>query len=187
MGKILEWDHALLHFINTTTANSWFDVFFPAITDLHKTLIFNLVIYPLFLGLFYWKYKKNGLVLFVGLLLCLGMTDFSGNIIKQNILRPRPGDTPGVEVTVRSPYGGYSFLSNHAANMFALATYSSFFIPVLKVPTYLAAILTSYSRVYNGVHYPTDVLAGALLGTFWALLFVSGFRKILSRMKKRRT
>jgi undecaprenyl-diphosphatase len=184
MEKLLEWDHSLLHYINVLLANSWFDVFFPAITDLHKSLIFNLVAYPFFIGLFYWKFKRVGFLIFFGLLLCLGLSDISGSFIKKNVQRTRPADTTGVEVITRSPYGGYSFASNHATNMFALAMYSSSFIPPLSVPLYSMAVLVSYSRVYNGVHFPSDVLFGGLLGTLWGILISRAVKKIISRRKK---
>jgi undecaprenyl-diphosphatase len=184
MEKILEWDRALLHLVNKSGANPWFDFFFPAVTDLHKTLIFNLVIFPLFLGLFYWKYKQKGFVLFFGLLLCIGVSDLAGAFIKRAVHRTRPGDTRGLDIVVRSPYGGTSFISNHSSNMFALATYTSFYIPVVAVPSFAVAVIVAYSRVYNGVHFPLDVIMGGLLGVSWGFVFATGFRKILSRMKK---
>ena len=157
-------DRALLYLINTLGSTRWLDIFFPAITDLHKSPYFAMLVIPFFLGLFFWQHKKKGLWIFLGLILCLGVADFSGNQIKKNVQRSRPGDTAGVEVIVRSPYGGYSFASNHATNLFALATYSSYFVPQLTWPTFVLASLIAYSRVYNGVHYPSDVLFGAFLG-----------------------
>ena len=154
------------------------------ITDLHKSPYFAIVIIPFFLGLFLWKYKKRGVWLFLGLIFCLGLSDWTGNQIKKNVRRLRPGDTIGIEVTTRSPYGGYSFVSNHAANMFALATYSSFFVPPLTLPVFSLAFLVAYSRVYNGVHYPSDIFFGALLGILLGCLCSRGlnyFLKVSSR------
>jgi undecaprenyl-diphosphatase len=65
-----------------------------------------------------------------------------------------------------------SFPSGHAATSFAGATLLSAFLPRLRLPLYLLAALVAWSRVYVGVHYPLDILAGALLGTVVALLFV---------------
>ncbi len=161
MGNL---DRSLLYLINTLGSTHWLDLFFPAVTDLHKSPYFALLVVPLFLGLFLWHYKKKGLWIFLGLILCLGLTDFTGGQIKKAVGRPRPGDTADVGVTVRSAYGGFSFPSNHASNLFALATYSSYFVPQLSWPTFMIASLVAYSRVYNGVHYPSDVLFGAFLG-----------------------
>lgn len=163
-------DHQLFYIINTLGSNSWFDIFFPAITDLHKSHYFALFVVPFFLGFFIWKYGKRGIIIFIGLIFCLGLSDFIGAQIKNTVQRSRPGDTAGVKAIVRSPYGGYSFVSNHATNLFAMATYSSFFVPVLAWPTFIVAGLIAYSRVYNGVHYPSDVFGGALLGAFIAYL-----------------
>ncbi len=157
-------DRALLYLINTLGSTQWLDIFFPTITDLHKSPYFAMIVIPLFLGLFIAKYRRHGVWIFFGLILCLGLSDFTGNQIKKSVQRSRPGDTAGVQVIVRAPYGGFSFVSNHATNMFALATYATYFVPPLALPTYGLAFLVGYSRVYNGVHYPSDVAMGALLG-----------------------
>jgi undecaprenyl-diphosphatase len=65
-----------------------------------------------------------------------------------------------------------SFPSGHAATSFAGATLLSAFLPRLRLPLYLLAALVAWSRVYVGVHYPLDIVVGAVLGTVVALLFV---------------
>jgi undecaprenyl-diphosphatase len=65
-----------------------------------------------------------------------------------------------------------SFPSGHAATSFAGATVLSAFVPRLRVLFYVLAALVAWSRVYVGVHYPLDILAGAVLGTAVGLLFV---------------
>ncbi len=71
----------------------------------------------------------------------------------------------------------HSFPSGHTATSFACATVLSAFAPRLRVPFFLLATLIGLSRIYNGVHYPTDVLAGALLGVLTALLLLAGARR----------
>jgi undecaprenyl-diphosphatase len=64
-----------------------------------------------------------------------------------------------------------SFPSNHAVNACVLATLTSLYLPRLWLPATALAILVGYSRVYVGVHYPLDVLAGSVLGIVVALAF----------------
>lgn len=77
----------------------------------------------------------------------------------------------------------HSFPSGHAATSFACATVLSAAAPRLRVPLYALAVLIAYSRLYNGDHYPLDVLAGAVLGLLVAkaLLRPAAIRRRLRR------
>jgi len=177
---LLKIDYSLLHLINTQLASAWGNSFFPNITDLHKILAFQLIAYPLLLLTYYLKYKKKGVALFFGLVFTLTLNDaFGGNVVKKYFQRPRPFQNQEIEVLQRSPAGGYSFYSNHAANMTAFATYTTLTLPALAYFSIPAAILVSYSRIYNGVHYPSDVFCGALVGLFFGWLISQLARKYL--------
>ena len=63
----------------------------------------------------------------------------------------------------------YSFPSGHATVSFACATVLALAVPRLRLPLFALATLISFSRVYVGVHYPFDVLAGAALGVAIAI------------------
>lgn len=187
MDFLYELDKSLLLLINRQWTAPWADAFFPFITDLHKSPVFFWIMIPLMLGLFFWKYRKLGVMLFFGLLLALGTTDLVGNqVFKKNVARARPGDYLKEMVIVRSPYGGYSFTSNHAANMFCLAKYVAEFFPQARVVSYSAAALISYSRVYNGVHYPSDVVGGGIMGWIMGWIYSILGKELYNRLRKRR-
>jgi undecaprenyl-diphosphatase len=84
--------------------------------------------------------------------------------LKQLFERDRPAVAdPDPETLVELP-ATFSFPSGHATVSFACATTLALAVPRLAVPLYALAVLISFSRVYVGVHYPLDVLAGAVLG-----------------------
>lgn len=84
--------------------------------------------------------------------------------LKVWVERDRPPlSNPDPEPLVQLP-ATYSFPSGHATVSFACATVLILAVPRLRVPLYVLAALIAFSRVYVGVHYPFDVLAGAVLG-----------------------
>lgn len=79
-----------------------------------------------------------------------------------------PLSNPDPDTLVDLP-ATYSFPSGHATVSFACATVLALAVPRLSIPLYTLAALIAFSRVYVGVHYPFDVLAGALLGVAIAI------------------
>jgi undecaprenyl-diphosphatase len=90
-----------------------------------------------------------------------GGTSIAIFALKQVVRRARP-------LEKKSAGLNSSFPSGHAGTAFAIATILSHQYPRLKIPLYLGATLVCLSRIYLGRHYPSDILAGAALGTFTA-------------------
>lgn len=173
---MLEWlrgvDERLFHQVNAVWTHPWLDVFFPFLTDLDKQ--------PFFwgscaVGGLWWLKAQRGKALkaLVAAALAVALTDMvSHRLVKPAFQRRRPQKAAVVAVLRTQPHLGYSFPSNHAANSFAAAWAFSAFQPFFAVPAFTTAGLVAYSRVYVGVHFPFDVLAGGFLGSLIGWLVV---------------
>jgi undecaprenyl-diphosphatase len=183
---IAKLDYWLLNQINSVFTCPAADSFFLWITDLHKTIFFKAVLVPLVFILFVRKFKRTGITYFIFLILAVSVSDFAGGRIKHIPERARPGENKELSISVKSPAGGFSFYSNHASNMFTFATYTSYFFPQARIALFALAATVGYSRMYNGVHYPSDVLTGALMGWLWGTLFIFIVQKLKAWMDSRK-
>lgn len=169
--KILDQiDKIIFRFVNTTLANPLFDWIMPIITN-QIYWIAPLVILWFYLMLF----KGNrGKITGIIILLTLGFTDYSTVEILKPVfgrLRPYLQMTEGIR-TLTHTGGHFSFVSAHAANSFSFAVILTYFYPRFKKYYYSLAALVAFSRIYVGVHFPGDVIFGALYGygVGWAIL-----------------
>ncbi len=116
--------------------------------------------------LFFRKTRRAGLAM----LIALGVGYAVGNVwLKELVMRPRPFVTHTDLTPLLDPGDRWSFPSGHALSSFAAATALFFFHKKTGLLAYLLAACIAFSRLYASVHYPTDVLAGAVLGILCGL------------------
>lgn len=182
--KLEDFDRWLFIQINNYQSNSFFDTVMPFIRNAYTWA-------PLYLFLFLFvtiNFKNMGNVIWwVVIFLCtVSLTDMtSSQLIKNSFHRLRPcADVDffqHVRLLVNRCSGTYSFTSSHAANHFGMAT----FLFVTLRPrlgkwiwiVYGWALLVGYAQVYVGVHYPFDVMGGAILGFAFGWLLGTFFNK----------
>lgn len=123
------------------------------------------------------KYKSRFLLILLVMIFLTALADqVSSHFVKTHFQRLRPCHNPSIanilHLVVKGCGGQYGFVSGHATNSFAIATFVTLLtrktIPWMKWPFIIWAVLISYSRIYVGVHYPGDIFGGMILGTFLA-------------------
>jgi undecaprenyl-diphosphatase len=173
LTNLIQLDTTLFYFFNVKLQNGFLDFLMPIMTNLDywRIPLGLMVISLLIFG------KKKGRM--AVLLLVLGITlsdQLCNNVLKPLIGRIRPCNVlENIHLLVNCTKS-YSFPSSHAMNMFTGCTLLSFTYRKLKVIFFIIAILVSYSRIYVGVHYPFDVLAGVILGIFCAFIIIILFK-----------
>ena len=154
-------------------------------------------LYLLLIGLLVWRYRKPAMTsvkwlqrvpvcvaMIVVIVIAVGAADFiASGILKDWVARPRPTRVPELEGVLHlvNGYrsGQYGFVSSHAANTMACALLFSLIwrnkIATIGLMLWVAA--NCYSRMYLGVHYPTDILGGLIVGSLVAVVAFLGLRR----------
>jgi membrane-associated phospholipid phosphatase len=133
------------------------------------------ILYAVLIFICYKKWGKHVLWIIGGATLLIVVSDqVSANLIKNTVQRLRPCNEPALAGMVNNIVGcgkGYSFISAHATNHFAIAVFFSIlFHKEYKWVIWLAlvwAALIAFSQIYVGVHYPFDVICGAAMGSLF--------------------
>lgn len=180
LEKITHYDAQLLIYLNNLGSESQ-DMFWLLVTR----IIFWIPLYFFFSYLVYKKFnKKEALRILYTFLAMLFVTFNLTEYVKEYVVRQRPINNEQIFHSLRvmiQPLD-YSFFSGHACNSFAITTLFYLFIRKrIKFPAvfFMWPIVFTYSRIYLGVHYPTDVFVGMCVGVTLAVFFY-WLHKILS-------
>jgi membrane-associated phospholipid phosphatase len=170
LAAVKQVDNFLFTQINSHFTNSFLDTVLPFI----RNSIFWIPLYLFLLVFILVNFGNKGWLWITALIITVTLTDqISSHVIKILVQRPRPCSNTTLQMPVRlllsNCSGGYSFTSSHATNHFGVATFIA-----ITLKQYLGkwqwlfivwAAVISYAQIYVGVHYPFDVLCGALLGS----------------------
>ncbi len=166
----MEWDKTLLRYINYCWQNPFFDWLMPFLRNTEIWVPF----YLFFILFVLFNYRKAGWWWLLAAVCTPILTDFiSSHFIKEAIVRLRPCNDLALASWLRFPEGLYrpqssSFTSSHAANHFGIAMY---LFHTLKNSIgkkawffFVWAAIVCYAQMYIGVHYPVDIIGGAIVG-----------------------
>ncbi|MEL6916997.1 MAG: phosphatase PAP2 family protein [Bacteroidota bacterium] len=181
LDKLLEWDTDTFIYLNSLGSEPY-DFFWSTVTNISTWI----PLFLLFVFLVFSKYPpKNALYITVTVvLLAFFITTFT-NITKELVGRLRPNNNEEINSFIRivkNPQS-LSFFSGHASSSFSITTLIVLFLRK-KISWvwlfYLWPLLFAASRIYVGVHYPIDIIVGALVGLLSAFLFYGLYRKLIT-------
>lgn len=172
-------DLAIFYFINHTISNPIFDKFFPFITNVKHWYLAYIILWFILL----LKGGKIGKIASVGIIIVITASDqISSNLLKNLFERIRPCNAlEDINILINCSKS-FSFPSSHAVNNFAVAFYFYKLYPKLKWVLFIVAAVVAFSRPYVGVHYPSDIFIGAIIGICIGYIFATISIKINNRL-----
>ena len=183
MEEIILEDKQAMIFLNNL-GSSTFDPFWILVSEKW----FWIPLYVIFLYFLYKNFNKKSLF-YILLFVALGITasDQVANIFKFGFERLRPCHDPSLEGLLREVKcgGKFGFYSAHSSNSFFVATYLTMLLgkKIKQLPYFLFvwAAIVAYSRVYLGMHFPGDIIVGAIMGILLALFFGTLAKKVIKK------
>ena len=181
---LIQKDKELLIFLNNLGTKSW-DIFWLTVTNKRTWIpLFAFLIYLLF------KYleKRKAFVLLLIVAILITFTDQFTNLIKFTFERLRPCNdlTINEQLRILKQSQSFSFFSAHASNSFGVITF--LYLLLRKNVKWIGLLfiwplLFAYSRVYIGMHFPSDIIVGAIVGVISGCVFYKIAIKILNRIQ----
>ena len=183
MEEIILEDKQAMIFLNNL-GSSTFDPFWILVSEKW----FWIPLYVIFLYFLYKNFNKKSLF-YILLFVALGITasDQIANIFKFGFERLRPCHDSSLEGLLREVKcgGKFGFYSAPSSNSFFVATYLTILLDkkIKQLPYFLFvwAAIVAYSRVYLGMHFPGDIIVGAIMGILLALFFGTLAKKVIKK------
>ncbi len=174
-------DVVIFNFINGTLSNPVFDKFFPFITNIQHWIIAYIFLWFILL----LNGGKKGKIVAISLIFLIAITDqISSNLLKNFFGRIRPCHVlENINILIGCSKT-FSFPSSHAVNNFSVAVFLYKFYPKFKWIFFTIAALMALSRVVVGVHYPSDIFAGAVIGSIIGYIFAQIILNITKKLNE---
>lgn len=180
LESILEWDREAFIYLNSLGIEQY-DFFWSTVTKFPPWI----PLFVLFLVLFFVKFPERDALfivttLFVMVFFVATLTDLTKEVVGR--LRPNNNEQMNTLIRILRSPTGYSFFSGHASSSFSVTTFVVLFLRRHFKWVYLFyiwPILFVMSRIYVGVHFPIDILVGALVGMGSAVLFYKLYQVLI--------
>jgi membrane-associated phospholipid phosphatase len=174
-------DYAVFDGINQGLSNPFFDTLMPIIRNKKTWFPFYVL-----LALYLWRSKNKQALLIIAFgVVSISLSDvISSHFLKEYFGRTRPCNLVGfaehVNLVLEQCSGAYSFPSSHASNHFALAVFLSLVLrkTYASIGFLLWAGSIAFAQVYVGVHFPSDVIAGAIFGSVLAFVVYCIYKRV---------